>query len=197
MLTTSLMTHMENLMDALTALHTRVSVSRVRAPGPDPLTLEHIIKAGLRTADHGMLRPWRFLLIRDNSLEKLADLFAQASLADTPDISAGELANSRAKALRAPLVLVGIASPKEHPKVPVAEQHLSAAGALQNMLTAAHALNVGAIWRTGPMAEHPIIRQGLGVSDQESIIGYLYMGTIDGPVRQLQEESISTFVQDW
>jgi hypothetical protein len=48
-------------------------------------------------------------MIRDNSLEKLADLFAHASLADTPDISAGELANIRAKALRAPLVLVGIA----------------------------------------------------------------------------------------
>lgn len=197
MLTVSLMTYLENLMDALTALHTRVSVSRVRAPGPDPHTLEQIIRAGLRTADHGLLRPWRFLLIRDNSLEKLADLFVNASLADTPDISSGELANIRAKALRAPLVLVGIASPKPHPKVPVAEQHLSAAGALQNMLTAAHALDVGAIWRTGPMAEHPIVRVGLGVSDAESIIGYLYMGTIDGPVRQLQEESISSFVQDW
>jgi nitroreductase len=65
------------------------------------------------------------------------------------------------------------------------------------MLTAAHALNIGAIWRTGPMAEHPIVREGLGVSGAESIIGYLYMGTIDGPVRQLQEESISSFVQDW
>lgn len=184
-------------MDALTALHTRVSVSRVCAPGPDALTLEHIIKAGLRTADHGLLRPWRFLLIRENSLEKLADLFAQASLSDAPDLNPGELVNIRAKALRAPLVLVGIVSPRAHPKIPVAEQHLSTAGALQNMLTAAHALNVGAIWRTGPMAEHPIVRKGLGLSDEESIIGYLYMGTIDGPVRQLQEESISTFVQDW
>ena len=65
------------------------------------------------------------------------------------------------------------------------------------MLTAAHALNVGAIWRTGPMAEHPIVRQGLGVKEPEAIIGYLYMGTIDGTVRQLQEEPINMFVQDW
>jgi hypothetical protein len=47
------------------------------------------------------------------------------------------------------------------------------------------------------MAEHPIVRQGLGISDSETIIGYLYMGTIDGPVRQLQEEPINMFVQDW
>jgi nitroreductase len=184
-------------MDAITALHTRVSVSRVRAPGPDQFTLEQIIKAGLRTADHGLLRPWRFLLIRDHSLKKLANLFADASLADTPDISASELDSIRSKALRAPLVLVGIACPRQHPKIPVTEQHLSTAGALQNMLTAAHALNVGAIWRTGPMAEHPIVRQGLGISDSETIIGYLYMGTIDGPIRQLQEEPINMFVQDW
>lgn len=184
-------------MDALTALHTRVSVSRVCAPGPDPLTLEQIIKAGLRTADHGLLRPWRFLLIKEHSLKKLADLFVKASLADTPDISAGELESVRSKALRAPLVLVGIACPRQHPKIPVAEQHLSTAGALQNMLTAAHALNVGAIWRTGPMAEHPLVREGLGINETETIIGYLYMGTVDGPVRRLPEESINSFVQDW
>jgi nitroreductase len=184
-------------MDALTALHTRVSVSRVRAPGPDQFTLEQIIKAGLRTADHGLLRPWRFILIRENSLEKLADLFAEASLADTPDLSAGEIDSIRNKALRAPLVLVGIACPRQHPKIPVTEQHLSTAGALQNMLTAAHALNVGAIWRTGPMAEHPVVRKGLGLTDTETIIGYLYMGTVDGPVRQSPDESINSFVQDW
>ena len=184
-------------MDAITALHTRVSVSRVRAPGPDPLTLEQIIKAGLRTADHGLLRPWRFLLIRDKSLEKLANLFAEASLADTPDISASELDSIRSKALRAPLVLVGIACPRQHPKIPVTEQHLSTAGALQNMVKEEYVLNVGAIWRMGRMAEHPIVRQGVGVNESESIIGYLYMGTIDGPVRQLQEEPINMFVQDW
>lgn len=185
------------MMDALTALQTRVSVSRVCAPGPDEHTLLQIFKAGFRTADHGLLRPWRFLSIQGKSLDRLADLFAQATLADAPDTSAAELHNIRSKALRAPLIIVGIASPKEHPKVPLAEQLLSAGGALQNMLTAAHALGVGAIWRTGPMASHPVVLQGLNLSSHESVIGFIYMGTIDGPTRELREEPVDHYVQEW
>lgn len=184
-------------MDALTALHTRVSVSRVRAPGPDQATLQQIIKAGLRTADHGLLKPWRFLTIQGESLHRLADLFAQATLADAPQTSAAELQNIRGKALRAPLILVGIVSPKAHPKVPLQEQQLSAGGALQNMLTAAHALDVGAIWRTGPMATHAVVKHGLGLAEDESIIGFIYMGTIDGPTRELRDEPVSNYVQEW
>lgn len=185
------------MMDALTALQTRVSVSRVCAPGPDQQTLQEIIKAGLRTADHGLLKPWRFLIVQGESLDRLAELFAQATLAESPDTSEAELSKIRSKALRAPLILVGIASPKDHPKVPVAEQHLSTGGALQNMLTAAHALNVGAIWRTGPMAEHAVVRHGLGLADHESIIGFIYMGTIDGPPRELRDDPVSHYVQVW
>lgn len=185
------------MMDALTALQTRVSVSRVCAPGPDQQTQLQIFKAALRTADHGLLRPWRFLTIQGKSLDRLADLFAQATLAEAPDTSAAELNNIRSKALRAPLIVVGIASPKEHPKVPLAEQHLSAGGALQNMLTAAHALEVGAIWRTGPMASHPVVEQGLGVASHETIIGFIYMGTIDGATRELRDDPVSNYVQEW
>lgn len=185
------------MMDALTALQTRVSAPRVRAPGPDQQTLQQIIKAGFRTADHGLLKPWRFLIVQGESLNRLGDLFASATLADAPDTSAAELNNIRSKALRAPLILIGIASPRQHPKVPLAEQHLSAGGALQNMLTAAYALDVGAIWRTGPMASHNVVRQGLGLGDDESIIGFIYMGTVDGPMRELRDEPVHQYVQEW
>lgn len=191
------------MMEALTALHSRVSATRVRAPAPDQATLEQILRAGLRTADHGLLRPWRFLIIQGDSLTRLAELFAHAAKADAlqsgeADAASDELAKkASSKALRAPLIVVGITSPKPHPKVPVLEQQLSTGGALQNMLTAAYALNVGAIWRTGPMAEHPIVREGLGLAAQESITGFLYMGTPDGPLRVLREESVGNYVQEW
>ena len=79
--------------------------------------------------------------------------------------------------------MVTIASVKQHPKIPAFEQELSAAAATQNMLIAAHAQGVGAMWRTGSMACHPLVLQGLGLAVQEKIIGFLYLGTISGPVR--------------
>jgi nitroreductase len=184
-------------MDALTALHTRVSAPRVTAPAPDRQTLEKILKAGFRTADHGLLKPWRFLVVEGESLQRLADLFAEATRADAPESTETDINTMRNKALRAPLIIVGIACPKPDTKVPVSEQLLSAGGALQNMLTAAFALNVGAVWRTGPMATHPVVMQGLGLTDDESIIGFLYMGTIDGPLRKLPDEPIDAHVRYW
>ncbi|HLT64513.1 MAG TPA: nitroreductase [Pseudohongiella sp.] len=184
-------------MDALIALQTRVSAPRVKAPAPDRQTLEQIFKAAFRTADHGLLKPWRFLVIQGQSLQRFADLFAAAVLADKPDSTETDISSIRNKALRAPLVVVGIACPKAAPKVPESEQLLSAGGALQNMLTAAFALGVGAIWRTGPMATHPVVMQGLGLQPGESIIGFVYMGTVDGTLRPLVDEPVDAHVQDW
>lgn len=184
-------------MDALTALHTRVSVSRMTDPAPDLATLDNIFKAALRAADHALLRPWRFLVIRGTSRNRLAEVFAQATLADSPECAAEVLSKVRFKPLRAPLIVVGIVSPRNHPKVPLLEQQMSAAAAMQNMLTAAHAQGIGAIWRTGSMAHHPLVKQELGLDGHEEIAGFLYMGHAYGPSRPFREESTTLYFQDW
>ncbi|MGH7004362.1 MAG: nitroreductase family protein, partial [Alphaproteobacteria bacterium] len=51
-------------MDALQALLSRVSPARLAPDEVDPLMIEQILAAGLRAADHGRLRPWRFLVVR-------------------------------------------------------------------------------------------------------------------------------------
>lgn len=185
------------MMDAITALHTRVSVSRVTEPGPDAATLDSICKAALRAADHALLRPWRFLRIQGEARQRLGDLFAQALLKDDPDTEQHIVEDMKGKPLRAPVIITGIVSPKDHPKVPVAEQHLSAGAAMQNMLVAAHALGVGAIWRTGDMASHPVVRSGLGLTEDEHIVGFLYLGSISGPLRPLPDMPVEDFFQDW
>jgi len=185
------------LMDAITALHTRVSASRLGEPAPSAETLRDIMRAALRAADHAMLRPWRFLLIRGQSRDRLGQLFVDATLTHSPDTSPELLNNIRAKPLRAPIIITGIVSPRNHPKVPLLEQQMSTAAAMQNMLLAAHALGVGAIWRTGPMVSHATVKAGLGLCEAEEIAGFLYMGSIEGPQRPLREESPALYFQDW
>lgn len=184
-------------MDAITALQNRVSVPRVSDKLPDEGTLDAICRCALRAADHGLIRPWRFLLVRGASRQRLGELFVKASLQDTPDLSAPELEKIRGKALRAPLIIIGITSPKAHPKVPLLEQQQSTAAALQNIINAAFALNVGAIWRTGSMALHPVVKQGLGLAPEEEITGFVYLGEIDGPLRPLKPEDPSHYFQEW
>ncbi len=184
-------------MNALEALHQRSSMPRLDGPAPSPAALDNIFKAALRAADHGLLRPWRFLVIQGESLNKLGNLFAEAAELKNPEISAAELEKVRLKPLRAPLIVVTISSPKEHPKVPEFEQDLSAAAATQNMLLAAYAQELGAMWRTGSMAYDPVVKKGLGLDDGEKIIGFLYLGVAAAPGKKILDEDPANFVREW
>lgn len=184
-------------MDALTALHERVSVTRLVGPAPTQDQREALFRAALRAPDHAWLRPWRFLVIEDEGRQRLGDLFAQAALAGSADMEPDALERMRRKPERAPLLIVAIASHREHSKVPVQEQDMSCAVAVGNMLVAAHAMGLGAVWRTGPMAAHQIVRRGLGLAENEQIVAFLYVGHPGGPVKNLPELSTEAFFQPW
>ncbi|WP_339845367.1 nitroreductase family protein [uncultured Halopseudomonas sp.] len=184
-------------MDALTALHERVSVTRLEGPAPTSQQREILFHAALRAPDHAWLRPWRFLVIEDDGQRRLGDLFAKAALADSPGLDPLALERVRRKPERAPLVIVAIASHRVHPKVPTLEQDMSCAVAVGNMLIAAHAMGLGAVWRTGSMASHPVVRDGLGLGENERIVAYLYVGQPVGPLKSLPSLDVSDFFQDW
>lgn len=184
-------------MQALEAILSRSSVPRLSDPIPDAKVLNNIFKAAFRAADHAVMRPWRFLVIKGSARQRLGALYVEAALQDEPELPADKQQRLREKPLRAPLIIVIIASPRQHPKVPEFEQDLSAAAATQNMLLAAHAQGVGAIWRTGSMAYHPLVQKGLGLADHEKIIGFVYLGTIVGPTKNLQQPVLENFFEEW
>ncbi|MFL0796617.1 MAG: nitroreductase [Cellvibrionaceae bacterium] len=183
-------------MDAITALTSRVSVARVTEPGPSEAEKQDIFQAALRAADHANLRPWRFLVLEGEARERLGSVFAKAEKHDDPSMTGEMLDRASKKALRAPLIVVVIAVCQEHPKVPEVEQVIAAGAAAQNMLVAAHAKGVGAYWRTGKMAFHPVVMSELGLADNEQILGFLYFGTpvVSKPVPEL---NIDDYFQQW
>lgn len=181
-------------MKALDALHSRTSAPRLTDPSPDTEVLKNIYKAALRAADHALLRPWRFLTISGASRDKLGELFVQARQGE---LSEEEEQKLRRKTHRAPLIVVCISSYKQHPKVPQLEQDLSAGAATQNMLNAAHAQGVGAMWRTGSMAYNKTVMKGLGLGDNEKIIGFLYLGSINGNRKNVLMPAIEDHFQEW
>ena len=184
-------------MSAIEALQTRSSSPRLTEPGPSPESLTYICKSALRAADHGLIRPWRFLIIEADSRMKLGELFLKASLAKTPNLEPQQKEKIKTKALRAPTIIVAITSPQSHPKVPDIEQEYSTAAAVQNMSLAAYALGVGSVWRTGAFAYDEVVHQGLGLKKNEKIIGFLYIGTRSGPIKQLVELDPANYFKAW
>lgn len=172
-------------MDAIFALHQRVSLSKLEAPAPSAEQLDIIFRAATRAADHGNLKPWRFLIVEGQGLENMGCLFARVAADKKTDITQAEMDRFKSMPLRAPMVIVVIAKCQHHPKVPQVEQLLSAGAAAQNILNAAFALGLGAVWRTGDMAYDDTIKKALGLvttdKSNEHIVGFIYIGTPTGP----------------
>ncbi len=92
------------------------------------------------------------------------------------------------------MVVVASVCVVEHPKVPEIEQHLSAGASVQNLLMAAHFQGIGAIWRTGSLAFNSHLMKLLEFSENESIVGFIYLGTEEGEKRKVKPFEMSDFV---
>ena len=59
------------------------------------------------------------------------------------------------------------------------------------------ALGYAGIWRTGDAAFDREVMDGLGLADNEEIIGFLYLGSREGDAKQVPALDTSEFVRDW
>ncbi|WP_313087458.1 nitroreductase family protein [Pseudomonas sp.] len=184
-------------MDALDLLLNRVSVTRLAEPAPTPAQLDVLLRAALRAPDHGQLRPWRFLTVQGDARLRLGELFAESLRRRQPDALEESLEKPRKMPLRAPMLMVVIARMLPHAKVPDGEQTLAVGCAAHGILLAAHAQGLGAVWRTGEFAYDRHVAEGLGLAENEQILGFIYLGTPEGNLRTPPQLDPRYFVSAW
>ena len=168
-------------MDIFEAIYQRQSTSKVKSePVPRGL-LEKLLAAAVQAPNHHKVRPWRFVELTGAAREKLGQAMAQSLQAGKPETTADDLQKERHKPLRAPVVIaVGVDKPGL-PKVFEIENVCATAAAIQNMLLAAHALGLGAMWRTGAAATDPAIKKFLGFTEDQHLISFVYIGYPENP----------------
>lgn len=184
-------------MDAITAITERVSVKKLTGPGPSAEQLDTLYRAAFRAPDHAWMRPWRYLTIKDAGLQSLGEVFAEACILATPDLAEDKIEKCRNMPKRAPLIIVAIANIQPHVKVPAIEQRLAVGAGIQNILTAAYAMGLGAIWRTGAMAQSHHVQQSLGLTESEEIVGFVYVGHVNCKLKKPPVLDKEQFVQQW
>jgi nitroreductase len=164
-------------MDTLTAIITRQSTPKV-CPDPVPRALiEQLLNAAVQAPNHHRVRPWRFVVLTGSARERLGDAMAAAYQARVPDAPAEAVEVERKRPLRAPvLICVGIDLPGDNPRVIEIENVCAGAAAVENLLLAAHALGLAAMWRTGDAAYDPAVKAFLGFSPQQQLIAMVYVG---------------------
>jgi nitroreductase len=173
------------------------SAKAMGEPGPSPEQTRLILQAGIRVPDHGKLAPWRFLVFEGEGRAQFGEVLASALAASKSNISEALLRFERGRFLRAPLVIAVISSPQLDKAIPEWEQRLSAGAVCQNMLIAAITLGFGAQWITEWCAYDAGIAKALGLSADERVAGFLYVGTGREPLSERPRPDLDTLVRYW
>ncbi len=149
------------------------------APAPSRAELAPILTAAARTPDHGMLVPWRFIVVEKSAMERLAALTVEAGL--RLGKSDEDIAKGRSQFDLGHLAVVVVEVQTPSPKIPAIEQSYAAGGACLSLLNAALAAGWGANWLSG-WASHDrdFCKAAFDLDDNERIAGIIHIAT-EGP----------------
>lgn len=184
-------------MDTLKAIQTRNSIPFLEEPAPSKEEMHEVYKGALRAPDHARLRPWRFIEVRGDQRNKLANIFVNTAKSLDSGLNDDQILKLKKAPFRAPMIIVLAANVKEHPKVPEIEQIISLGAAAQNILLGLHEIGFSAVWRTGNMAFNPEITREFGLEENFQIIGYLYVGTSSGKEKPIPQLNVEDFLEVW
>ncbi len=170
------------------------SAKSMIGPGPSDDQITALLSCATRVPDHGKLAPWRFILFRDEARARFGDVLASAVLMSDPAATSERLAQERGRFLRAPLVIAVISRARQGIPIPEWEQILSAGASCQTLLIAAHAMGFVANWITEWYAYDRTVLSALGLSDDERVAGFIYVGQPRDPLVDRPRPDLSGIV---
>jgi nitroreductase len=182
------------------AIETRRSVGRVKPDSVPRELVEEILESAVHAPNHRITEPWRFHVFSGKGRGELAKARAETArlLAEAEgeeeETLAGRISRERKKAFRAPVV-IAVISKAGRDEVETLENYAACAAAVQNMQLTAYSLGLATIWRTGPVAYHPHMRDFFGLEKDDRIVAYLYLGYPDLPeTRRRRQPALSKTV---
>ncbi len=189
-----------NAMTLDEAIKTRRSIGRVAQTEVSRKLIEEIIEAAGWAPSHFNTQPWRFIVMTGEGRNLLGEGYFQVANAQNPLPEGDELADRKVKeyqkAKRSPVVIAAICSPSDDPRALPQEELAASHAAVQNMLLAAHAKGLGAIWRSGGMMYHKAMKEHFQLSEKEQLIGMIYIGYSEMPDKTSSRKPIEE-VTSW
>ncbi|WP_438351356.1 nitroreductase family protein [Paenibacillus sp. FA6] len=184
-------------MNISEAIRTRRSIGKVTEEDVPVSAIEQILEAGTWAPNHRLTEPWRFFVLRGEGRKllghALADIAVKATVDPTSPEAQAAAESARKKPMRAPVIITVAVTPKEQANIIELEEYGAVFSAIQNMLLEAHALGLGAIWRTGEPTYQSQMNEHFGLSPKDKVLGFIYLGI---PVGDRIQQSKRTPFQD-
>lgn len=169
--------------DIIDCIHARRSIGNLSLPMPSTDELHCALTAAMTAPDHKLLRPYRFVVMTDQALHEFGQVLCQAG-SDQAVQQGGTLDEMACQKLqnlpkRAPMIVAVMTDYKNHPKVPQFEQLLCVGAVIQNLLLVLQSMGYRTIWRTGDLCNHLVVKQHFGLTGDNLICGFVYIGSSD------------------
>lgn len=171
-------------MTVFETIKRRRSVGKMTEQVPTREQIEQILEAATHAPNHHKAEPWKFFVLAGKARKELGEIAANSLAERHTDVPLPVLDKERNKPLRAPIVIAVAAEYPTQPKVLAIENIEAASAAVQNMLLTAEDLGLTAVWRTGDAAYDPKVKHWLGLTTEDSIVAFVYLGY---PAIQLME----------
>ena len=172
-----------------------VAPKRLIEPGPQDEELEKIFSAASHAPDHGLLKPWRFILIPKDKRSSLGDAFVSALKDRDPKAKQDEIESAYSKAFRSPCLMLCVINNKDsQTSIPPFERIVSLGCAIQNMLLMSQALGIGSGITSGRAMNSVQIRELFLLADDEQGICFLNFGKVTSYKAKRQRPLPSGFI---
>lgn len=163
---------------ALDFLHRRRSrpAKTLVAPAPSRDELLPLLTAAARSPDHGKLEPWRFVVVEQGAMPRLAKLTEECG--QRLGKSAEDITKARSQFDQGHLAVAVIEVQKASEKIPAIEQTYSAGAVCLALLNAALAAGWGANWLSGWQThDRDFCAGAFGLAQNERIAGLIHIAT--------------------
>lgn len=166
-------------LSAYKVIRQRRSIGQLTQQEPTRAQIERMLEAATYAPSHHVTEPWYFIVLTGPAREEFGNIMATALSLRMEDRFSEkarmQLARERTKPLRAP-VIITVAMQVHDLKGLLTENIAAAGAAVQNMLLAAEEMRLATIWRTGEAAYDPLVKRWFGLSSEDLIMGFVYVG---------------------
>ena len=149
-------------------------------------TISKLLELADWAPTHGRTEPWRFYVYTGASLAKFgqehADLYWNNTAEDKRmEATREKLAHNGDKASH---LLVVVMKRGANDKIPLVEEIAATGAAIEHVLLGATALGIASFWSSGGMTHKPALRDHLGLSNDDIVMGLLFLGYTDEPAKE-------------
>lgn len=134
---------------------------------------------------HANTEPWRFIVYGGGAVQRLCREHAELYREHTSPtaFTSAKYEKQLHNGDKASHLIVVYMKRGSNPNITALEEICATAAAVENILLGAAALDIAVLWSTGGMLLHPVMKEYFGLGSEDMLLGMLYMGYTDEPVK--------------